>query len=774
MQRLYILLLVVIANLGCYAQHSVTGYVVDSLNNTLDNVNVLLYSSGDSSQYVNGVTTDMKGHFAFQDVKVGSYRLVFSMLGFAKQEREVKMLNKEVRVDTIRLHMAYELLEEVVVKADLMQVFGEKESRIFSPNEKKRAPSGLELMRNIPQLVLNGMSHQLQTVGGGQVLILCNGLKIEEADLMGMRPEDVIKAEYFAQPPVRYANMGVEAVLNIVVRRPKEGGGYVMANLQNGFTTGYGTDIMQGKYSVGDHDFSLRYFIDYRNLNKNRLDQSYRYTLNEDDLYQIEKQGENSDYKGEYHKVEASFARVKTDNYLFSAKAKLAINPGMENSPQRVVGLRNDVPIVNDFSTIQAKSNYMSPNLDLYFSKQFAHKQEINLNIVNTYYDTKSDKMLIQNTAGANYEAITHLNNTSYSVISEAVYTKDFGKHGLNVGARHFYKTLHENYTSNLSSSSSNQYSVQNLYPYAEMTGRLERFTYVVGLGGEQTWLQTEDAKRYFVWKPTVSLAYAVNKQSSFKLRSYIRSYVPDIALLTSNPAYIDSAFISRGNPDLKPYYALSNYLYYTFNTPSFYLQTCLFYVYTHRPFYAVFTNKGTYVEKTYTNVDQMNATGGKLYASWTPFQWLTLSPYYSIEYQQSNGPGYHYEHWFQQGNFSLSASYKDFTLNAQLFVQNASLEGSLLSKPSNSYMGDITWKKNNLSVTLACLFMNDPTEVTTCTGTPVYYRESKSWNNFNGLMYLQLVYTLPFGKKIQRALKQQLNNADNDAGLYIDNKAKQ
>lgn len=94
MQRLYILLLVVIANLGCYAQHSVTGYVVDSLNNTLDNVNVLLYSSGDSSQYVNGVTTDMKGHFAFQDVKVGSYRLVFSMLGFAKQEREVKMLNK--------------------------------------------------------------------------------------------------------------------------------------------------------------------------------------------------------------------------------------------------------------------------------------------------------------------------------------------------------------------------------------------------------------------------------------------------------------------------------------------------------------------------------------------------------------------------------------------------------------------------------------------------------------------------------------------------------
>jgi hypothetical protein len=59
-------------------------------------------------------------------------------------------------------------------------------------------------------------------------------------------------------------------------------------------------------------------------------------------------------------------------------------------------------------------------------------------------------------------------------------------------------------------------------------------------------------------------------------------------------------------------------------------------------------------------------------------------------------------------------------------------------------------------------------------TGAPVYYRDEKTWNDFKGLSYIQLVYTLPFGKNIQRKTRQQITNTDNDTGVYDDNKAKQ
>lgn len=770
----YILFTLLLFSGSLYGQIRVKGYVTEEADIPLEGVNILFYLIGDNQNLVTGAVSDENGNWEVSLVKERNYAVHLTMLGFEKQERTIYVQDKDISLGKIVMIASSEMLDEIIVKPDLLTLFGEKEVRIFSPDEKRKAVSGLELMQNLPQIFLNKQSNKLLTPNGKPILLLIDGIKTDEIDLMGLRPVDIVKAEYFAQPPVRYINMGVEAVLIVTTKREKEKGGYTMANLTNSFTTGYGTEIVQGKYSSGNNDFSLRYFLDYRDLNENRLDQEYNTLLNKG-RYASLKKGQNSDYKGQYHKIEASYSNIKPENYLFNVKGKLAVNPGMENTIQQLSGIRSNIPFGNGISNIYAKTNYLSPTLDVYFSKQWGNGHEIIVNQVNTYYDANSDRNLyVKEENQAPYDARTNVQSHSFSSISEFVYMKDLGNHQFSAGAKNFYKQLSEKYVSNVSPWNDQRNRFDNLYAYIEMAGKFNKLSYMAGVGGEETWLETEKKQTYFVLKPVLSLSYGLNENSSFTLRSMIQSNVPEISLLTNTPAYLDSAFISHGNMELKPYYTYVNSISYTFSKKQVYFQTYLAYFYLHHPYYPLYENKNSYLEKTYSNINQANSVKYFFSLRWSPVNWFSITPNYGVEYQQSSMEGRHFDNWYHCFNLYTSLSHKDFSLNARAVIQNPSLEGSLLRNVGNYYDGDVTWKKNNLSFSLGCVFLNDDQTLETYTNTPVYYRESKVWDDFKGLMYLQVVYTLPFGKNIQRTNKQKLDNTDNDSGIYIDNKAKQ
>jgi hypothetical protein len=674
------------------------------------------------------------------------------------------------------MQTAQESLDEVLVTANLLTVTAAKETRLFSALERERAATGLELMTNIPQLFLNNFNNKLTTINGKSLLILCDGKISDESDLIGLHPSEIVKVEYFPHPPARYLNIGVESVLHVITRRSKEKGGYVTANLKNGFTTGYGTNIVNGKLSSGNNDYTIRYFVDYRDLDKNHFAQSYEAELN-GNTYQIDKQEKDNDYKGEYHVISSSFSNTKTDVHLFSAKANLSINPGMEHVRQDVVGLIHNIPIQNEQSDVYAKTKYVSPNLDLYYSRKFDSNQELFLNVVGTYYDTKSDRTLTQLTDNEKiYEMKTDIENKSYSVISEVSYSKSFGKYNLNTGSRYFHKKSEEDYRLNTNPATHTNNAMDILYVYAELNGEINRFSFNVGIGGEQLWFETapDSKKSYFVPEPTLTLAYKLNNNSSFKYFSMITSNVPSMSMLSETPAYFDSAFISHGNSSLKSYHTFFNGFSYILNKSSYYLSTGLYHFYMHRPYYVMFYNRGTYLEKTYSHIDNQTSLKYDLLFNWRPADWISARSYSAVEYMQSREQGISRYAWFYMVNASASIYYKAFSLNLQMTKQKAALEGALLRQPQNYYGGTVAWKKGNYNLSVGCIFMNSPEIIETYKNPHLYYKERKTWDNFKGLTYVQLIYNLPFGKNIQRSMNQRLNNADNDAGIYIDNKTKQ
>ena len=239
-----------------YAQ-SYKGTVVDMQNNPVAFANITTLTT--DSTFITGTVSNDDGSFQINANSTVAL-LKISYIGY--QELILPVSMDKTELGTIQLEDGNLRLDEVVVEANLNKVFGERREFLFSPDDKLKANSGLDLMRNVPQLSLNDMTNKLQTANGGTVKVLLNGLMVEETDLIGLRPEDIIKVEYYSQPPARYANLGVDAVLNVVVRR-SDNGGYIMANIRQGLTTGFGTDIIQGKLSKGDNDYSLRYFLDY-------------------------------------------------------------------------------------------------------------------------------------------------------------------------------------------------------------------------------------------------------------------------------------------------------------------------------------------------------------------------------------------------------------------------------------------------------------------------------------------------------------------------------
>jgi hypothetical protein len=661
------------------------------------------------------------------------------------------------------------------VLADFYNISGAKDTKIFTSQEKARAVSGLELMATLPQISLDKLNSSLTTIDRKPILILCDGKIIDEVDLTGIKPEEILKTEYFSQPPARYRNLGVNAVLVVYTKEKLVQGGYVLANLKNSFTTGYGTEIVQGKYHSGDNDFSLRYFVDYRDLNKQHFEQKYAANLS-DGLYNVNRKAENGDYAGAYHTINATFANTKGESQMFSAKARVAINPGMERDRQTISGIRHDIPFDNEHSETYTHTNYFSPSLDLYFSKKLKNNQELSANVVNTYYNIKSKRNFLQtNAAGNILKYDTEINNKSYSVISEINYSKDFEKTGFNFGVRQYFKNLDEKFIHE-NDKSLNFSTINNLYYYGEFWTEVGKLYFQAGVGGDNSWLNIAEnsQKNYFVLRPSLVVSYNFSDNSALQFVSQTASNIPEMSMLSQSPAMLDTAFFSKGNGSLQPYTMFANSLFYILSGQKYYFRTTLNHFIAKNPYYTTIYNRSDYIEKTISNIDQMQSVKYDLLLNWQPVQQISLKGYYGVEYQYFKAFDKKYFHWFNFGNISAQFYYKRLTLNIQAIMQGKSLEANLYRKLLDLYQADLTWKKKSFSATLACRFSHRPETIETVDNQPVYYKESRAWGNFNGLCYLQLVYVFDFGKKVERNVNQKLNNNDSDIGIRKDNRAEQ
>ncbi|GAA4335626.1 hypothetical protein GCM10023149_43690 [Mucilaginibacter gynuensis] len=110
--RTIFLIFLYLLPLGCLAQYSITGKIVNATDNTaFPDASVLL------SNTTVGTKSNDDGSFTLNNVMPGKYTLIVSAVGFEKYQQEI-MVNKNIAVNNITLKVKTTVLQDVTIKLD--------------------------------------------------------------------------------------------------------------------------------------------------------------------------------------------------------------------------------------------------------------------------------------------------------------------------------------------------------------------------------------------------------------------------------------------------------------------------------------------------------------------------------------------------------------------------------------------------------------------------------------------------------------------------------
>ena len=756
-------LLWILFPVSAWAQGWVRGVVVDSGNSPVAGASVRLYQEHDTSSSKGG-TTNRKGQFELEKVADGKYILNISFLGYEDYSTEITVAGN-TDVGLIILKERPLDLDEVVVSASLVKRFADKKEYRLTSAEKGRYSSALSALEFLPKIQV--LDQSVSSVDGKAVKILINGIPSTPIDLSVISPEDIAKIDYYTQPPVQYSNMGLGAVINVVTRK-KQNGGSVGVNTQNAVTTGFGNNVVNFKYNWGHSQIGVTYNINYRNYNKRVLDEEMAYSVGGTD-FEKRKSGCNSPYTYEQQMAEISFNNAKSDNYLFSTK--LSFN-SLNRRRSSVQDILSSVDGKESHKTGESwdKDKYISPVMDMYFSKSFGSKHELIVNLVGTYYKSDYDyeyQELLE--AEPDFETATVIHTDKYSAIGEALYTYKMKTANLYAGSRYMYNNSIQN---NLPSN--NKITAHEIYSYLGITGMWgDRFNYSISAGVNNHIFTTIENKTYnfTYFRPQVKWGYFIDPSSDLMFNYEINTENPSVSSLTYNPYYKDPDYIFVGNPHLTP----SNNHDFSFSYFKGF-KKCIInaevgYSYTKDAIAPIFQSDHTNIIETFGNLDYAQNMKASLFLQWYPFSnnMLRLRLYSEVFHQINKRGASKWNHTGYSIIPSVYLAWHQWGLQVFYQTQKKSLIGQTTKNIPSMASVELSYKPiKNLTLTggIRYPFYDSWKQVTSVFGTSLLRRtETERIVNNANMVYVNLVYNFSFGQS-KSGVKLKMQNRDKDSGI--------
>lgn len=756
-------LLWILFSVSAWAQGLVKGVVADSGNSPVAGASVRLYQDQDTSSSKGG-TTNRNGLFELEKVADGKYILSISFLGYEDYSTEITVAGN-TDVGLIILKEQPLDLDEVVVSASLVKRFADKKEYKLTPAEKGQYSSALSALEFLPKIQV--LDQSVSSVDGKAVKILINGIPSTPIDLSVISPENIAKIDYYTQPPVQYSNMGLEAVIDVVTRE-KQNGGSVGVNTQNAVTTGFGNNVVNFKYNWGHSQIGVTYNINYRNYNKRVLDEEMAYSVGGTD-FEKRKSGRNSPYAYEQQVAEISFNNTKADNYLFSTKLSFNSLNRRRSSVQDILS-RVDGKESRKTGESWDKDKYISPVMDMYFSKSFGSKHELIVNLVGTYYKSDYDyeyQELLE--AEPDFETATVIHTDKYSVIGEALYTYKMETVNLHAGSRYMYNNSIQN---NLPSN--NKITAHEIYSYLGITGMWgDRFNYSLSAGVNNHIFTTIENKTYnfTYFRPQVKLGYFIDPSSDLMFNYEINTENPSVSSLTYNPYYKDPNYIFVGNPHLSPSNNHDFSFSYFKGFKKFIINAEVGYSYTKDAIAPIFQSDHTNIIETFGNLDYAQNMKASLFLQWYPFSNNMLRlRLYSEVFHQINKWGT--SKWNHTGYSIIPSVYlacHQWGLQVFYQTQKKSLIGQTTKNIPSMASVELSYKPiKNLTLTggIRYPFYDSWKQVTSVSGTSLLRRtETERIINNANMVYVNLVYNFSFGQS-KSGVKLKIQNRDKDSGI--------
>nr|WP_298657050.1 TonB-dependent receptor [uncultured Prevotella sp.] len=551
------------------SERKLIGRLIDNHNLPVEFANIQLLNPKDSSFLCGGVS-NANGDFVIP-CQQKQVLMKVSFVGY----KTICKLVPIARIGNVRMQANSYLLKGVTVEA--ARVVEKVDRQIIFPTKEqvKTASNGYDLLDNLslPTIIVNRAERKVQSLKGGDVQIRINDVKASMQDVLALQPDEVTKVEFINVPGLKYGDSNLDAVINYQVRRRYAG--YVSGvSTMQGTKTGFNNSDGYFKYNVKKSEFSINYSFSYRSVEERSNESLGTYHLPTGETLHRNYLGYDSPFLYTINNVQLGYNLSEPDKYTLNVR----LNFFNYNSPVRGMNqLYQESGKADQYLLNNRKMLEQIPSLDIYYSLNMPHDQNLALNLVGTYIGTDYQYRMREYTFNKSpEESVKNAPLTDYSydatgrkrsLIGEGTYSKNWKQMALSVGGQ--YNISHTDNIYVGSSNADTELKYSNLYLFTQLQGQQKWFSYQVGVGATRSSIhQGENGYSKWLFRPQVTLQAKASDRLSFKWSSKITSDIPSLSDLSELRQYSNSFEARDGNSGLKPFTGYNNTLSASWNIP--------------------------------------------------------------------------------------------------------------------------------------------------------------------------------------------------------------
>ena len=551
------------------SERKLIGRLIDNRNLPVEFANIQLLNPKDSSFLCGGVS-NANGDFVIPCQQKQALMKV-SFVGY----KTICKLVPIVRIGNVKMQAKSFLLKGVTVEA--ARVVEKVDRQIIFPTKEqvKTASNGYDLLDNLslPTIIVNRAERKVLSLKGGEVQMRINDVKASMQDVLALQPDEVTKVEFINVPGLKYGDSNLDAVINYQVRRRYAG--YVSGvSTMQGTKAGFNNSDGYFKYNVKKSEFSLNYSFSYRSVEERSYESLGTYHLPTGETLHRNYLGYDSPFLYTTNNVQLGYNLSEPDKYTLNVR----LNFYNHNSPVRGMNqLYQESGKANQYLQNNRKMLEQIPSLDIYYSLNMPHDQNLALNLVGTYIGTDYQYRMREYTFNKSPdESVKNAPLTDYSydatgrkrsLIGEGTYSKNWKQMALSVGGQ--YNISHTDNIYVGSSNADTELKYSNLYLFTQLQGQQKWFSYQVGVGATRSSIhQGENGYSKWLFRPQVTLQAKASDRLSFKWSSKITSDIPSLSDLSELRQYSNSFEARDGNSGLKPFTGYNNTLSASWNIP--------------------------------------------------------------------------------------------------------------------------------------------------------------------------------------------------------------
>lgn len=745
------------------AKVKLEGKIMDgNTSQTLEYVNLRLLNA--DSVFIRGTASGSNGEFIFENLEKGDYLINASYIGYEELYISISNLDENLDVGEITMHNSAILLNDITVTAN--PVIQKPDRQIIFPTKMQLSAStnGITLLRNLhlARVVVNPVDNTIKLPGGENVQLRINGVEVTQAEIIALKPTDVIKINYHDNPGLRYGNAG--AVIDYIIKR-KEFGGSVSANLSNGISNiGYGENNFSAKYNYLKSEFSTTVYWGRRDLKWTRENfEQFNFidkTLNRSEI------GNPTKVKYDDLNFSINYNLQNSDNHLFNIRFRNNHNNTPNSFSDRISTIyQND----NTLSVLDKTSSEVNiPSIDVYYQAKLKKDQQIIFNIVGTYLNTKNERTYQEKIQDElTMDIYSNINGKKHSLISEGIYEKNFSKGKLSTGIKHTQSHLENKYTGNAQENIS--MNTSDTYIYAEYSSSIKKLDYTLGLGGMRRYnSQNERKNEEYTFRPNLKISYNLKENLFLRYNGYISAYTPSLSELNNISQAIDSFQIRRGHPNLKTVRYFSNDLSISWYKEKIAIDFFARYSYDHKPVMEnVYLENEKFIRTTenHKSFHRINLQTSIQILPYKEYIAIKLTPF--MNRYISNGNDYNHTHTNFGLRGSLMGMYKNWTLVADMNTSYHTLWGETVTKEEKFHSINIGYNKEKWSLTAGMLnpfTKRYELEIENKSTLAPYLQKAYS-TKLSPLFIMNFTLNLDFGRSYNSKGKR-INNEDSESGI--------